>query len=79
MKLKKEKNLKASPKADNYMLLESLGDKDSLLEVMTFLNRNYRNSNTPMYAADSYPYNMEENFVVIGGPGDEEWRWERDL
>lgn len=62
----------ASPTADNYMLLESLGDKDSLLEVTAFLNRNYRNTNCSMYAADGYTNNMEGNFVVIGGPGDEE-------
>lgn len=62
----------ALPTSDNYMLLESLGDKDSLLEVMSFLNRNYRNTNSCMYSADSYPNNMEGNFVVIGGPGDDE-------
>lgn len=62
----------ALPTSDNYMLLESLGDKDSLLEVISFLNRNYRNASSSMYAADSYTNNMEGNFVVIGGPGDEE-------
>lgn len=62
----------ALPTADNYMLLESLGDKDSLLEVAAFLNRNYRNTSSSMYAADNYTNNMEGNFVVIGGPGDEE-------
>lgn len=62
----------ALPTSDNYMLLESLGDKDSLLEVMSFLNRNYRNTNSSMYAADNYNNHMEGNFVVIGGPGDEE-------
>jgi hypothetical protein len=63
----------ASPESDNYMLLESLGDKDSLLEVMTFLNRTYRNVNIGMYAADTFPGNfLESNLVVIGGPGDEE-------
>ena len=61
----------ALPESDNYMLLESLGDKDSLLSVITFLSRNYRNINTPMYAADS-AIPMEENLVVIGGPGDED-------
>ncbi len=61
----------ASPESDNYMLLESLGDKDSLLEVMTFLNRNYRNVNIPMYAADNFQNQFESNLVVIGGPGDE--------
>jgi hypothetical protein len=53
------------------MLLESLGDKDSLIEVITFLSRNYRNINTPMYPADS-TVPIEDNLVVIGGPGDEQ-------
>jgi hypothetical protein len=60
------------PTSDNYMLLESLGDKDSLLEVIAFLNRHYRSPNVSMYAADDYTNNMEGNFVVIGGPGDDE-------
>ena len=54
------------------MLLESLGDKDSLLSVVTFLNRNYRNINTPMYAADNFSGSLEDNIIVIGGPGEEE-------
>lgn len=63
----------ASVESDNYMLLESLGDKDSLLSVMTFLNRHYRNINTQMYSADSFPGALfEENIVVIGGPGDDD-------
>lgn len=61
----------ALPESDNYMLLESLGDKDSLLAVVTFLSRNYRNINTPMYAADS-AVPLEDNLVIIGGPGDDE-------
>ena len=68
----------SSPTSDNYMLLESLGDKDSLLEVTAFLNRNYRNTNWTMYAADGYANNMEGNFVVIGGPGDEEGDGSKD-
>lgn len=62
----------ASPSSDNYMLLESLGDKDSLLEIVAFLNRTYRNINISMYAADTFNASMEGNLVVIGGPGDEE-------
>lgn len=61
----------AVPEADNYMLLESLGDKDSLLAVVTFLERNYRKIETSMYAADS-AINIDGNLVVIGGPGDDE-------
>jgi hypothetical protein len=60
------------PTADNYMLLESLGDKDSLLAVNGFLNRHYRNTSIAMYPADNYKHTMEGNFVVIGGPGDED-------
>lgn len=61
----------ALPEADNYMLLESLGDKDSLLAVMTFLSRNYRNISMPMYSADN-TVPIEDNLVIIGGPGDDE-------
>lgn len=62
----------SAPESDNYMLLESLGDKDSLLSVITFLNRHYRNINTPMYAADSFSSSLEDNIIVIGGPGDDD-------
>ena len=61
----------ALPESDNYMLLESLGDKDSLLAVATFLSRNYRNLKIPMYPADAM-ISLEENLVIIGGPGDED-------
>jgi hypothetical protein len=61
----------AAPESDNYMLLESLGDKDSLLAIVTFLNRRYRRVNTPMYAADTFS-SMEDDIVVIGGPGDDD-------
>ncbi len=62
----------SAPESDNYMLLESLGDKDSLLSVVTFLNRHYKNINTPLYAADSFSGSLEDNVVVIGGPGEED-------
>lgn len=62
----------SEPESDNYMLLESLGDKDSLLSVVTFLNRHYRGINTQLYAADSFSGSLEDNIVVIGGPGDED-------
>lgn len=62
----------ASLEADNYMLLESLGDKDALLEIMTFLNRHYRKARLSMSAADSFSGDVEGNFVVIGGPGEDD-------
>lgn len=61
----------AAPESDNYMLLESLGDKDSLLFVVAFLNRQYRSIKTPLYAADRFSGQFEENVVVIGGPGED--------
>ena len=67
-----EKRDFASPECDNYMFLESLGDKDALLEIMIFLNRNYKADSMPMYSADNFPgHHLEDNLVVIGGPGDE--------
>jgi len=67
-----EKREFASLESDNYMFLENLGDKDALLEVMTFLNRNYRNLKLPMYSADEFNSHIEHNLVIIGGPGDED-------
>ncbi|WP_295232996.1 hypothetical protein [Sediminibacterium sp.] len=62
----------ASPESDNYMLLESLGDKDSLLEVMCFLHRTYRRLDAQMFDATGFSGSMEDNLVVIGGPGAED-------
>lgn len=59
----------ASPESDNHMLLESLGDKDSLLEVMCFLNRTYRRLEAQMFDASGFSGSLEDNLVVIGGPG----------
>lgn len=67
-----EKREFASPESDNYMFLESLGDKDSLLEVMVFLSRTYRNVKITMCSADEFRGHIEDNLVVIGGPGDED-------
>jgi hypothetical protein len=61
----------ATPGFDNYMELEVLGDKDSLLKVMFFLNRNYPKAELPMYAAKDFKNTFQANMVVIGGPGDE--------
>jgi hypothetical protein len=60
----------SSPDSANYMFLENLGDKDSLLEIVTFLNRTYRNVNVALFAADNYSHNLEGNLVLIGGPGE---------
>jgi hypothetical protein len=62
----------ASPESKNYIFLNNLGDIDSVLEVMNFLNRTFRNINIPIYAADEFKNHIEDNLVVIGGPGDED-------
>lgn len=61
----------SSSDSSNYMFLENLGDKDSLLEIVAFINRTYRNINISMFPADNYSNNLEGNLVVIGGPGEE--------
>lgn len=62
----------ASAEADNYMLLESLGDKDSLLFINGFLNRTYPGMDIKMHAADEFKGSLEDNLVIVGGPGDED-------
>lgn len=59
----------ASPNSDNYEFLENVGDKDALLEVMTFLSRIYRNVNIIKSAADKFDPDYKKNIVIIGGPG----------
>lgn len=65
-----EKSQYASPASKNYIFLNNLGDIDSVLEVMNFLNRNYRNSKLPIYSAEEFKNHIEDNLMVIGGPGE---------
>jgi hypothetical protein len=65
-----EKSEYASPESKNYIFLNNLGDIDTVLETMTFLNRNYRGVKIPIYSAEEFKNHIEDNLVVIGGPGD---------
>jgi hypothetical protein len=64
-----EKSEYASPASKNYIFLNNLGDIDSVLEVTNFLNRNYRGIPIRIYASDTFNNHLEDNLVVIGGPG----------
>ena len=65
-----EKSQYASPASKNYIFLNNLGDIDSVLEVMNFLNRNYRNVKLPIYSAEEFKNHIEDDLMVIGGPGE---------
>ena len=65
-----EKSEYASPASTNYIFLNNLGDIDSVLEIMNFLNRNYRNVKLPIFSADEFKNHIEENLMIIGGPGE---------
>ena len=65
-----EKSEFASPDSKNYIFLNNLGDIDTVLEIMNFLNRNYRGVSIPIYSAEDFKNRIEDNLVVIGGPGD---------
>lgn len=65
-----EKSEYASPESKNYIFLNNLGDIDTVLEIMNFLNRNYRSVKIDIFSAEEFKNNIEDNLVVIGGPGD---------
>ncbi len=67
-----EKSEFASPESKNYIFLNNLGDIDSVLEVMNFLNRTFRNIKIPIYASDEFKNHIEDDLVIIGGPGNED-------
>ncbi len=67
-----EKSQYASPSSENYIFLNNIGDIDSVLEITNFLNRNYRNTQLPIYSSDEFKNHIEDNLMVIGGPGETE-------
>lgn len=60
----------ASPNSKNYIFLNNLEDIDSVLEVTNFLNRNFRNTKICIYSSDEFTKHLDENIVIIGGPGE---------
>jgi len=67
-----EKSESASPDSKNYIFLNNLGDIDTVLEIMNFLNRNYRGVKVDIHSSEEFKNDIEDNLVVIGGPGDSE-------
>lgn len=57
----------------NHVYLEQFSDKDTVLELMVFLSRNY-NSRIHKYTSEEFPEKqlLRDNLVVIGGPGIDE-------
>lgn len=65
-----EKSEFASPESKNYIFLNNVGDIDTVLEIMNFLNRNYRGVKIHIHSSEEFKNQIEDNLVVIGGPGD---------
>jgi hypothetical protein len=54
----------------NYLFIDNLEDRDALLEVSTFLARQYPKAKLCRHSADTVaPDVLEGNLVVLGGPG----------
>lgn len=59
-----------SESSSNFVYLDKFGDKDAVLDVVTFLSRRYR-ARVITYTADDFPrrHHLSDNLVIIGGPG----------
>lgn len=68
-----ERSRFASRTNPNYLFIDNLEDRDALLEVSTFLARQYPTATLCRHSADSVaPDVLEGNLVVLGGPGFED-------
>jgi hypothetical protein len=68
-----ERSRFASESEPNYLFVDNLEDRDALLEVSTFLARQYPKANIIRHSADTVPPDaLNGNLVVLGGPGIEE-------
>jgi hypothetical protein len=60
----------ANPSAPNYIYIDNLGDRDSLLEVLMFLSKHYPRSILYKYSSEDFPPKfLERDLVILGGPG----------
>jgi len=60
----------ASQSELNYLFLDTLEDRDALLEISTFLSRQYPNARLLKHSSNTVPRDvLAENIVVLGGPG----------
>lgn len=68
--LEDDKSVFANLDAPDYIYIDNLGDRDTLLEVYGFLRRYYPSSQVSTYSSDDFPRKLlERDLVVIGGPG----------
>lgn len=65
-----ERSRFASQSEPNYLFVDSLEDRDALLEVSTFLARQYPKADLIRHSAEAVPPDvLTGNLVVLGGPG----------
>lgn len=65
-----ERSRFASQSDPNYLFVDNLEDRDALLEVATFLARQYPKAALIRHSSDSVPPDaLTGNLVVLGGPG----------
>ena len=65
-----ERSRFASQADPNYLFIDNLEDRDALLEVSTFLARQYPKATLIRHSADTTPPDvLMGNLVVLGGPG----------
>jgi hypothetical protein len=59
----------ADPSAENYLFVDSLEDRDALMEVAMFLSRSHPNARVLRHSSGSVtPDVLESSLVVLGGP-----------
>ena len=59
----------ASPEAENYLFVDGLEDRDTLMEVAMFLSRSWPNARVLRHSSASVtPDVLGSNLVVLGGP-----------
>lgn len=66
-----EKTNYASPDSDNHIFLDNFGDKDAILDCVTFMHKYYPQAKINFLPADDKNIDLESNLILIGGPGDE--------
>jgi hypothetical protein len=66
-----EKTRFANRSDPNYLFIDNLEDRDSLVEASLYLARTYPNSQAIRYSSDAIPPDvLNSDLVVIGGPGE---------
>jgi len=66
-----EKTRFADLSEEDYIFLDNLGDRDAVLETAVLMARHYPKVKPQIFPADDFYYRFVENdLIVIGGPGD---------